>query len=54
MSATAHFDLSAIVAAVEARDAAAQLALYAPDAVVHDVSPAAGPSAPAIATLRDA
>ena len=45
---TTRFDLTAFAAAIQARDAVGQLALYAPDAEVHDVNQPAGLSAPTI------
>jgi hypothetical protein len=48
VSATTSFDLDALIDAIQTRDAAGQLALYAPDAEVHNVDQAGGPSSPRI------
>lgn len=48
MSGTTSFDVDALVAAIQSRDAEGQLALYADDAEVHNVDQTGGPSSPRI------
>ncbi|WP_320672124.1 nuclear transport factor 2 family protein [Patulibacter defluvii] len=53
MSTTAAFDLPAFVAAIEARDAETQIALFAEDAVVTTCDHEHPPSRPLVARGRD-
>ncbi|MDP2709899.1 MAG: nuclear transport factor 2 family protein [Solirubrobacteraceae bacterium] len=53
-TATNHFDLDALIAAVEGDDPAGQLAAYAPDAVVEAFNRDHGPAAPLVLRGRDA
>lgn len=53
-STSTAFDVDALRRAVEGRDAAGQIALYAPDAVIRTVDEQHGPSAPLIVEGRDA
>lgn len=48
MTTTTSFDVKALTDAIQRRDAAAQLALYASDAEIQEVDQAGGPSAPHI------
>jgi hypothetical protein len=47
-TAPTTFDIAALEAAIQRRDAAAQLALFAPDAELHLVDESARPSSPRI------
>ena len=51
---TPAFDLDGLCRAIEARDAAAQAAAYAPGAVLTTIDATTGPSAPSVLRGRDA
>ena len=51
---TPAFDLDGLRRSIEARDAAAQAAAYAPDAVLTTIDATTGPSAPSVLRGRDA
>ena len=54
VTTTPLFDLDGLARAIEARDAAGQAALYAPDALLTTIDATTGPSNPSVLRGREA